>query len=46
MKFNSADKIQGSQYFGEFGDVNPSISNPATYLLYQHISKNHVRYLF
>jgi hypothetical protein len=46
MKFKPADKIQDLQYFGEFGDVNPSISNPANYSLYQHISKNHVRYLF
>jgi len=28
-KFNSADKIQDLQYFGEFRDVNPSISDAA-----------------
>ena len=30
-KFNSADKIQYLQYFGEFRDVNPSISDASTY---------------
>jgi methionine-gamma-lyase len=27
MKFNPADNIQDLQYFGEFGGVNPSISD-------------------
>lgn len=31
MKFNPADKIQDLQYFGEFGGVNPSISDSTTY---------------
>lgn len=31
MKFQPADKIQGLQYFGEFGGVNPSISDSSTY---------------
>ena len=31
MKFNSADNIQDLQYFGEFGGVNPSISDSSTY---------------
>ena len=31
MKFNSADHIQDLQYFGEFGGVNPSISDSSTY---------------
>ncbi|MFT5673822.1 MAG: methionine-gamma-lyase, partial [Polaribacter sp.] len=31
MKFNPADKIQDLQYFGEFGGVNPSISDSSTY---------------
>lgn len=31
MKFNPADKIQDLQYFGEFGGVNPSISDASTY---------------
>jgi len=31
MKFNPAEKIQDLQYFGEFGGVNPSISDSATY---------------
>ncbi|MBN9350709.1 MAG: aminotransferase class I/II-fold pyridoxal phosphate-dependent enzyme [Chitinophagaceae bacterium] len=30
-KFNPADKIQDMQYFGEFGGVNPSISDSSTY---------------
>lgn len=30
-KFNPADKIQDLQYFGEFGGVNPSISDSSTY---------------
>lgn len=31
MKFNPADPIQDLQYFGEFGGVNPSISDSSTY---------------
>lgn len=31
MTFNPADKIQDLQYFGEFGGVNPSISDSSTY---------------
>ena len=31
MNFKSADKIQDLQYFGEFGGVNPSISDSSTY---------------
>jgi methionine-gamma-lyase len=31
MKFNPADQIQNLQYFGEFGGVNPSISDSSTY---------------
>ena len=31
MKFNPADQIQDLQYFGEFGGVNPSISDSSTY---------------
>lgn len=31
MKFNPADQIQDLQYFGEFGGVNPSISDASTY---------------
>lgn len=31
MKYNPADKIQDLQYFGEFGGVNPSISDSSTY---------------
>ena len=31
MKCNPADKIQDLQYFGEFGGVNPSISDSSTY---------------
>ncbi|WP_456866826.1 aminotransferase class I/II-fold pyridoxal phosphate-dependent enzyme [Galbibacter sp. BG1] len=31
MKFNPADAIQDLQYFGEFGGVNPSISDSSTY---------------
>ena len=31
MKFNPANKIQDLQYFGEFGGVNPSISDASTY---------------
>ena len=31
MKFKPADKIQDLQYFGEFGGVNPSISDSSTY---------------
>ena len=29
--FHPADKIQDLQYFGEFGGVNPSISDSSTY---------------
>ena len=31
MKFNPADNIQDLQFFGEFGGVNPSISDSSTY---------------
>jgi methionine-gamma-lyase len=31
MKFNPADAVQDLQYFGEFGGVNPSISDSSTY---------------
>lgn len=31
MSFNPADKIQDLQFFGEFGGVNPSISDSSTY---------------
>ncbi|WP_424495293.1 aminotransferase class I/II-fold pyridoxal phosphate-dependent enzyme [Salinimicrobium sp. GXAS 041] len=31
MKYNPADQIQDLQYFGEFGGVNPSISDSSTY---------------
>jgi methionine-gamma-lyase len=31
MEFKPADKIQDLQYFGEFGGVNPSISDSSTY---------------
>ena len=31
MAFKPADKIQDLQYFGEFGGVNPSISDSSTY---------------
>jgi len=31
MKYNPSDKIQDLQYFGEFGGVNPSISDSSTY---------------
>ena len=31
MEFNPADNIQDLQYFGEFGGVNPSISDSSTY---------------
>ena len=31
MKFNPADQIQDLQYFGEFGGVNPSVSDSSTY---------------
>jgi methionine-gamma-lyase len=31
MKFKPADHIQDLQYFGEFGGVNPSISDSSTY---------------
>ena len=31
MTFNPADDIQDLQYFGEFGGVNPSISDSSTY---------------
>jgi methionine-gamma-lyase len=31
MSFDPADRIQDLQYFGEFGGVNPSISDSSTY---------------
>jgi len=31
MRHSAADKIQDLQYFGEFGGVNPSISDSSTY---------------
>jgi methionine-gamma-lyase len=31
MSFNPANKIQDLQYFGEYGGVNPSISDSSTY---------------
>lgn len=31
MEFKPADKIQDLQYFGEYGGVNPSISDSSTY---------------
>ena len=31
MAFKPADRIQDLQYFGEFGGVNPSISDSSTY---------------
>ena len=31
MKSKPADKIQDLQFFGEFGGVNPSISDSSTY---------------
>ncbi len=31
MKKKPANKIQDLQYFGEFGGVNPSISDSSTY---------------
>ncbi|HET8886294.1 MAG TPA: aminotransferase class I/II-fold pyridoxal phosphate-dependent enzyme [Salinimicrobium sp.] len=31
MKFKPANKIQDLQYFGEFGGVNPSVSDSSTY---------------
>ncbi|MBE7640131.1 aminotransferase class I/II-fold pyridoxal phosphate-dependent enzyme [Salegentibacter sp. BLCTC] len=31
MKYKPADKIQDLQYFGEYGGVNPSISDSSTY---------------
>ncbi|AXT19814.1 aminotransferase class I/II-fold pyridoxal phosphate-dependent enzyme [Flavobacteriaceae bacterium AU392] len=31
MKFNPANNIQDLQYFGEFGGVNPSVSDASTY---------------
>lgn len=31
MSYNPADQIQDLQYFGEFGGVNPSISDSSTY---------------
>ena len=30
-KFNPADNIQDLQYFGEYGGVNPSITDSSTY---------------
>ncbi|MBT8261300.1 MAG: aminotransferase class I/II-fold pyridoxal phosphate-dependent enzyme [Bacteroidia bacterium] len=34
MSFKPANKIQDLQYFGEFGGVNPSISDSSTYTFY------------
>ena len=31
MKYSAADQLQDLQYFGEFGGVNPSISDSSTY---------------
>ncbi len=31
MKYKPADRIQDLQYFGEYGGVNPSISDSSTY---------------
>ncbi|MEM9647921.1 MAG: aminotransferase class I/II-fold pyridoxal phosphate-dependent enzyme [Bacteroidota bacterium] len=31
MDYKASDEIQGLQYFGEFGGVNPSISDSSTY---------------
>ena len=31
MKYKPANQIQDLQYFGEFGGVNPSISDSSTY---------------
>ena len=31
MSYKSANQIQDLQYFGEFGGVNPSISDSSTY---------------
>jgi len=35
MKFDPASKIQDLQQFGEYGDVNPSITDSATYTFMQ-----------
>jgi len=35
MKFDPASRIQGLRQFGEFGDVNPSITDSATYTFMQ-----------
>jgi hypothetical protein len=32
--FNAANAIQDLQYFGEFGGVNPSISDSSTYTFF------------
>lgn len=34
-KFKAADKIQDLQFFGEFGEVNPSVSDGVTYTFLQ-----------
>lgn len=35
MKYDSASKVQDLQQFGEYGDVNPSITDSATYTFLQ-----------
>ena len=35
MKYDSANKVQDLQQFGEYGDVNPSITDSATYTFLQ-----------
>ncbi len=35
MKFDPASNIQNLRQFGEFGDVNPSITDSATYTFMQ-----------
>ena len=35
MKFNPAKAIQDLRQFGEFGDVNPSITDSSTYTFLQ-----------
>ena len=35
MKFDPASKLQDYLVFGEFGDVNPSITDSATYTFMQ-----------
>ena len=41
MSYKASDKLQDLQYFGEYGGVNPSISDSSTYTF---IGKNNVRY--